>query len=128
MTSLTEVEAKAILATLPHDPNAKAHRRTILRELAWTHCPGCSTKMPKTRARSNVRRTSCGPFCPGDVDEVVVLRLLAGTPVISNKAERLEAVNILTARGMSGSEIAEHLHTTKRSVIRYRASNRGEAA
>jgi len=55
------------------------------------------------------------------LDEVAVIRLTSGSPVASTKAERLSAVDILTTRGLSTAVIAERLHTTQRSVWRYKA-------
>jgi len=55
------------------------------------------------------------------LDEVAVIRLTTGSPVTSTKAERLAAVDILTTRGLSAAVIARRLHTTQRSVWRYRA-------
>jgi DNA-binding NarL/FixJ family response regulator len=56
-----------------------------------------------------------------EMDEVVVLRLVSGSRVASTKAERLEATRQLTERGYSIVVIASRLHTTPRSVSRYRA-------
>jgi len=63
------------------------------------------------------------------LDEVAVIRLTTGSPVTSTKAERLEAVRQLIGRGYSTAVVAERLHTTTRSVWRYRAElNRREVA
>ena len=121
--NVTTRRAAEMLATMAPDPKAKAHRRAVLRELAMTHCPDCSAWMPKRLAHSTRLRLSCGPTCPGrnGVDDVVVVRLLDGSHVVSTKAERLEAVRVLTDRGRSASWIADRLHTTERSIQRYRA-------
>jgi len=81
--------------------------------------------------RSNRPRIYCSRRCTlaanppqfhsRELDEVAVGRLIAGDPVHSTKAERLEAVRQLSARGRSASWIATHLHITERSVTRYRA-------
>lgn len=120
--SPAQFEARAILATLPRDPKAKTHQRAALRELAMTHCPGCSTKMPRLQAHSTSLRLFCGQDCPGrhQVDDVVVSRLLAGAPVTSTRAERIEAVKVLSSQGRSAAWIADYLRTTARSVVRYR--------
>lgn len=55
-----------------------------------------------------------------DIDWVVVDRLVAGIPVRSNRAERIEAAAIMTRRGMSAAEIAEQMRCSDRSVVRYR--------
>jgi DNA-binding NarL/FixJ family response regulator len=55
------------------------------------------------------------------MDEVAVIRLTTGSPVTSTKAERLEAVRLLIGRGYSTAVVAERLHTTPRSIWRYRA-------
>ena len=56
-----------------------------------------------------------------EMDEVAVIRLTTGSPVTSTKAERLEAVRRLIGRGYSTAVVAQRLHTTTRSVWRYRA-------
>lgn len=56
-----------------------------------------------------------------ELDEVAVERLLAGDLVTSTKAERMEAVRALTARGRSASWIAQQLRIAERSVTRLRA-------
>ena len=56
-----------------------------------------------------------------DLDEMAVVRLVSGDRVASTKAERLEAVRVLTSRGYSLFTIALRLHMTDRSVSRYRA-------
>jgi len=90
--------------------------------------------------RSNRLRVYCSKRCTlaanpprhydRAVDEVAVERLLAGDLIESTKAERLEAVRALTARGRSASWIAAHLHIAERSVTRLRAelNTRREAA
>ena len=69
-----------------------------------------------SRANGNVIRTR-----NLELDEVAVMRLIAGDPVRSTKAERLEAVRVLTERGQSAAWIAQRLHVTERSVTRHRA-------
>lgn len=55
-------------------------------------------------------------------DEIVVQRLVDGRhDVIATKAERTEAVHILTARGMSIVEISERIAVSQRQVERARA-------
>jgi len=75
----------------------------------------------------------CSPLCHNrgnsalirrrnsSLDEMAVMRLVSGDPVASTRAERIAAVGALTAHGRSTSWIAAHLHTTTRSVTRYRA-------
>jgi len=57
-------------------------------------------------------------------DSVVIDRLCLGDRTTSTRAERIEAVRILTEKGRSASWIAMLLHTTERSITRYRAINR----
>ena len=105
-------------------------------------CPICSQPMA-ARYPSNGGKTRkfCSRSCGGranamairtrnaDLDEVAVIRLISGSLVASTKAERIEAVRVLTARGLSAAVIAKRLHTTPRSVWRYRAEfNRREVA
>ena len=129
--NVTTRRAAEMLATMAPDPKARAHRRAVLRELAMTHCPDCSAWMSKRLSHSTRLRLSCGPTCPSrnGVDDVVVARLLDGSPVTSTRGERIEAVRVLTARGRSASWIADYLHTTRRSIERYRAelTNRKQA-
>jgi len=86
-----------------------------------------------TRTYRERRRLTCSRSCGisqgntkrlarnTDVDDVAVWRLTRGDPVTSTKAERREATRLLTEHGQSTSWIAGLLHTTPRSVTRYRA-------
>ena len=96
-------------------------------------CPTCSKPVPASAPTTRVPRQFCSKPCASrangaavharhaSLDEMVVIRLLDGSPVTSTKAERIEAVRVLTARGRAASWIAEFLHITERSVTRYRA-------
>jgi len=65
--------------------------------------------------------------CPGATfDDIAVVRLVSGTRVVSTMAERIAAVDVLTARGRSASWIAAALHVAERSVCRYRVLNRNK--
>ena len=75
----------------------------------------CS-RLCANRAKS-ARITEANRF----LDEVAVIRLTTGSPVTSTKAERLEAVRLLIGRGYSTAVVAQRLHTTTRSIWRYRA-------
>jgi predicted nucleic acid-binding Zn ribbon protein len=95
-------------------------------------CPVCSMPMPP-RTPWGHQRITCSRSCgisqgntkrrarSQEVDEVAVIRLIDGSPVHSTKAERFEAMRVLTERGYSLVAIASRLHTTPRSVSRYRA-------
>lgn len=97
------------------------------------HCPTCSKPVPPPAPTTRVPRQFCSKPCASrangaavsarhaTLDEMAVVRLLAGSPVTSTKAERIEAVRVLTGRGRAASWIAEFLHITERSVTRYRA-------
>lgn len=97
-----------------------------------SRCPICSQSMTARRPNGHPRQF-CSKSCSAlgasvrirtrnaDMDEVVVIHLLDGTLITSTKAERLEAVRQLTSRGYSLFAIASRLHTTARSVSRYRA-------
>lgn len=62
------------------------------------------------------------------VDEVAVHRAIDGDRTVSlTRAERSEAVRILTDRGLSRFEIAERLGVTDRTVVRWRAVHREES-
>ena len=64
------------------------------------------------------------------IDEQAVYRLLEGWVVASTRAEKIEAVRVLTCQGRSIAWIADYLRTTTRSVERYRHEihNRRETA
>ena len=91
-------------------------------------CPICRRPTPTTWP-NGTPHTFCSRLCANraqiarhaEMDEVAVIRLTTGSPVTSTKAERLEAVRLLIARGCSTAVVAERLHTTTRSVWRYRA-------
>jgi hypothetical protein len=94
-------------------------------------CPICSHDMPARRANGCIR-CYCSKPCQDigtgrtnranntRVDEVAVIRLLEGWQVASTRAERIEAVRVLTGQGRSAAWIADYLRTTRRSVERYR--------
>lgn len=54
------------------------------------------------------------------IDEIAVERAMHGEPVRLTRAERLEVVARLTARGYSLNQIAERLHSSRRRVERAR--------
>ena len=95
-------------------------------------CLLCRRPIPPTWPTGRLR-TFCSRLCANRanvarfaeanrfLDEVAVIRLTTGSPVTSTKAERLEAVRLLVDRGYSTAVVAERLHTTTRSVWRYRA-------
>ena len=95
-------------------------------------CLLCDRPIPPTWPTGRLR-TFCSRLCANRaksariteankfLDEVAVIRLTSGSPVTSTKAERLEAVRRLVGRGYSTRSVAERLHTTTRSVWRYRA-------
>lgn len=96
-------------------------------------CPVCRRPMPQLHFQKTRLRQFCSRRCSvtatnsrrsardAYLDEVAVIRLTTGSPVTSTKAERLEAVRLLIGRGYSTAVVAERLHTTTRSVWRYRA-------
>ena len=81
----------------------------------WHHRTHCSRRCSAITGAAVVRARE------SEVDDVVVWRLIDGIPVASTRGERLEAVRQLTSRGYSLFDIASRLHTTDRSVSRYRA-------
>ena len=95
-------------------------------------CLLCRRPIPSTWSPGRLR-SFCSRLCANRanvarfaesnrfLDEVAVVRLISGSPVTSTKAERLAAVDILTTRGLSATVIAQRLHTTQRSVWRYKA-------
>ena len=94
-------------------------------------CPICSQAMSSKNSIGRPR-VYCSQFChnqgnsrlirsrAAEVDEMAVVRLLAGSKVLSTRGERIEAVRVLTGQGRSASWIADYLRTTRRSVERYR--------
>lgn len=61
------------------------------------------------------------PEDSGIPDEIVVQRIVAGRRnVVATRAERIEAVRILTARGMSADEIGDWIAISQRQVVRDR--------
>ena len=105
-----------------------------------TMCPICSHDMPK--GPPSKPRVYCSHLCrnrgisirmygaAGQIDEVAVFRLLEGWQVASTRAEKIEAVRVLTYQGRSIAWIADYLRITTRSVERYRhvLANYGKAA
>lgn len=86
-------------------------------------CRSCATKLAaRTQWANRISGTE-------DYDWVAVERLMAGDqPDRVSRADRLEAVAQLTARGVSVARIAELLHITTRSVERRRALLRARTA
>jgi hypothetical protein len=85
----------------------------------WGHRRICCSRSCGISLGNTKRRARSAEVA--EVDEVAVMRLIAGDPVTSTKAERLEAVRALTGRGRSAAWIARQLHMTPRSVQRLRA-------
>lgn len=68
---------------------------------------------------------------PSDIDEVAVDRAVNGPGIDYEQlspAERDEALRRLTARGLSLREIAEQLHTTARTISRWREDEHARSA
>lgn len=71
------------------------------------------------------------PFAASDepiVDEVAIRRAMHGDQVTLTRAERLEAVRLLTDAGHSSADIAARLGQDKRAVVRDRATVREVAS
>jgi DNA-binding CsgD family transcriptional regulator len=126
---------------------AKVRRSTAARVAAlydrWWNQPG-----PSVRTRSRARaagwapplawdddriddrraRPNWGARLPTAFDEIAVQRALHGDAVHLRPVERAEAVRRLTAAGRSAADIAALLGTTKRSVVRHRATDTREAS
>lgn len=103
-----------------------------------TTCPVCGQPMSLTRTNRRARKV-CSQSCgarqlrthQSEVDPVAVARLVAGDPPArTTRAERTAATAVLTRRGRSYTQIADHLHITARSVARYvhELHNQKEAA
>jgi len=108
--------------------------RTEIRRLKnpYRACPICTTLMPMRNDNGRLF-VVCSKSCTiilmrwaqwmeaeRGVDEAVVQRLICGSRVDSIKSERLEATRQLLLWGHSSAFIAMQLHTTQRSVDRYR--------
>src|ERR1035437_3321514 len=97
-----------------------------------TTCPICSCPMLAIKWRRPTVYCSRACHCranaalarahQAEVDEAAVLRLVSGSRVASTKAERITAVQQMSAHGWSASGIADRLHIGERSVFRYRAA------
>jgi WhiB family redox-sensing transcriptional regulator len=55
-----------------------------------------------------------------DIDHVAVERAMTGEPVPLTRAERLAAMRALMAQGRDDGQIANALHTTRRTLLRER--------
>lgn len=76
--------------------------------------------LPAARLSRNAREAA--------VDPVAVARLVAGDPPGRvTRAERQQAVRVLSRRGMSAAQIAETIGATSRTVVRMRARIRAAA-
>jgi hypothetical protein len=62
-----------------------------------------------------------------DLDEIAVERLVAGRPVRSTVAERLEAMRRLPT-GLSARQTAERFGVASRTIVRYRSELKRMAA
>lgn len=60
------------------------------------------------------------PAANDALDETAIHRALHGDDVQLTPAERVEAVRILNARGLSDAQVAARLHLADRSVVRIR--------
>lgn len=58
------------------------------------------------------------------VDEMAVVRLIAGTPVNATAHERAAAASELASKGISHRVIAARLHVSRRTVERYQQRQR----
>jgi DNA-binding NarL/FixJ family response regulator len=79
-------------------------------------CTNCYDITRRVRGKLVARGSQNDP-----ADPVVVIRIMAGEPLPTNTAERIEAVARLTRAGMSASEIARRTRLSTRSVCRLRA-------
>jgi DNA-binding NarL/FixJ family response regulator len=90
----------------PLQVRSASHRKVVQQRI----CTRCNT--------TNIRAYNVSD--PGDVDEMAVERLIAGTPVQARPSERMQAVAYLTRRRLSAKQIAERIGCTKRTVERHR--------
>ena len=130
----------ALTEMVSHQPETTSSSVMRTRTYEIAVCPVCSHDMPKGPASKP--RVYCSLLCrnrgisirmygaAGQVDEVAVYRLLEGWQVASTRAEKIEAVRVLTHQGRSIAWIADYLRITTRSVERYRhvLANYGKAA
>jgi hypothetical protein len=92
--------------------------RTIRKDSTWKErtgrCRSCGQAARAQRTRA-------------DIDEMAVARLIAGSPVRSTPAERLQAVAQLSRRRLSCRQISERMGVSRRTVVRLRARARAAA-
>lgn len=80
----------------------------------WRWCPLSLA----AAIRSAHRELMEYPPDPAYIDPVVIYRLVTGDRVKATRAERLEAVRQMAAKGMSLNEIAYRLRSSQRQVTR----------
>ena len=129
----TDGRTDGLTKSLSHQPEITSSFVTRTRAYEIVVCPICSHDMPK--GPPSKRRVYCSQLCrnrgisrvrhhplthDNTIDAMAVVRLLEGWVVASTRAERIEAVRVLTDRGRSASWIADYMRTTARSVVRYR--------
>jgi hypothetical protein len=94
----------------------------VLLHRAHGYCNSCYTRWWRT---GDPRP----PIKSLDVDQIAVERAILGDPPARlNPFERLEVVAVLTRRGLSARQIAEHARCTTRTVTRNRTKLAGRAA
>lgn len=84
-------------------------------------CQTCGRMAALSRRQPATCRACCLTREPEPIDEVVVLRAVAGVAVGGlNVRERREAIRILTRRGLSADETALRIGVSPRTVVRHR--------
>jgi hypothetical protein len=95
-------------------------------------CPICHLPMETNHPNGRIRKF-CSMRCLGlynqkrvqyvePADPVAVIRLIDGdAPAVTNVSERIEAAKCLSSYGWSLGQIADHMHTSKRAISRYRS-------
>lgn len=105
------------------DCPGRRHGTTYAYRYCGCRCPDAVEKMrPRRERRQQPGRLLRGPKSRSPIlDEIAVELACYGEPVTLTVRERAEAVAVLTARGLSGKQIAQRLGLSPRSVCRYRA-------
>ena len=123
--------AKTIMRTLGRDPQAARHVYELRAALGSVCTVGRCQRTHRSAGFCDMHlQRHKRALLAAIPDAVVVDRLMAGIEVEATRAECLEATRLMTARGKSAEDIARALHTTGRTITRYRCelTNRKDAA
>lgn len=118
----TEARVKQLFARLDGKDGGSAHARTAAKRNGWVDLAAWDDVDDPTE------KPKLGRIAHVAVDEMKVQRAVRGDKPVLTRAEKRLAVQILTERRKSQTEIADILGTSKRAVCRHRARVRELAA